>query len=325
MRLIDAAEVNAHLKYPDLVDVLAEAFRADLIAPSRHHHAVCLDDRPEATLLLMPAWSGTRKSTSVTHAAGGGYIGVKIVTVMPDNGTRDLPAVQGAYLLLSGETGRPLALIDAPTLTNWRTAAASALASRYLSRPDSAHLLMVGAGSLAPYLIRAHASVRPIKTVTIWNRTSERARRLAAQLSRESFKVLICDDLQQGVQGADIISCATLSTDPLIRGGWLLPGVHLDLVGAFTPAMREADDEAMHRVRLFVDTRAGAPGEAGDIVQSIRGGAITADDIIADLHELTRGKVDVRRATSDITAFKSVGASLEDLATAIYLYEVEPS
>ena len=222
----------------------------------------------------------------------------------------------GAYLLLDGKTGAPQALIDGPMLTLKRTAAASALASSYLSRPDCERLLMVGTGALAPHLIMAHASVRPICNVLIWGRSPDKAARLAKRLDRSAFRVDHTEDLEGAARGAEVISCATLSTEPLVRGDWLQPGQHLDLVGAFKPDMRETDDAAIRRARVFVDTREGALKEAGDIVQPIASGALDPADIAGDLFELTRGERAGRRFYDQITLFKSVGTALEDLAAA---------
>jgi ornithine cyclodeaminase len=222
----------------------------------------------------------------------------------------------GIYVLLDGKNGSPLALIDGPTLTVKRTAAASALASSYLSRPDAERLLMVGTGALAPQLIVAHAAVRPICNVLVWGRTPEKAQRLAKRMNRRDFRVDWTDDLETAARGAHIISCATLSKEPLIRGEWLQPGQHLDLVGAFRPDMRETDDAVMRRARVFVDTRAGATKEGGDIAQAVAAGALSLDDIAGDLFELTRGERSGRRYYDQVTLFKSVGTALEDLAAA---------
>ncbi|MFQ5773724.1 MAG: ornithine cyclodeaminase family protein [Kiloniellaceae bacterium] len=304
MRVVSAAEVEAALDYESLVERLRQAFRRDIEVPVRHHHTIATGTGSDATLLLMPAWQPRR------------HIGVKMVTIFPDNAARDLPAVMGIYLLLDGKTGSPVALIDGPMLTAKRTAAASALASRYLSRPDCERLLMVGTGTLAPHLIVAHATVRPIRNVLVWGRTQEKAARLARRLDRSDFRVAHTADLEAAVRGAHIISCATLSREPLIRGEWLQPGQHLDLVGAYRPDMREADDAAVRRARVFVDTRAGACTEAGDIVQPIESGALDANDIAADLFELSRGERAGRRFYDQITLFKSVGTAIEDFAAA---------
>lgn len=318
MRFIDAEAVERALSYPKLVDILDEAFRTGAIAPPRHHHTIKLAGRPDATLLLMPAWTSEQPGAEVA----GRYAGVKLVTVFPDNARLSKPAIYGAYLLLSTETGEPLALMDAPKLTVWRTAGASALAARYLARPDASRMLMVGAGALGAYLVRAHASVRPIRQVSIWNRTQAHADKLAKELAAATgLDVSATHDLEAAARSADIISTATISTTPLIKGAWLKPGTHVDCVGAFRPDMRETDDEVVRRARLWVDTRAGGLREAGDVVMAIKSGAITEKAILGDLFELSRGLAPVRGGADEITMFKSVGASIEDLAAAVAIYE----
>jgi len=317
MRIFTADEIEARLGYPMLIDVLERAFRAGAIAPPRHHHTVKLAGRPDATLLLMPAWSTSEPNS----ATAGRYIGVKSVTVFPDAGKFGKPAVQGAYLLLSTDTGEPLALMDAPRLTVWRTAAASALAARHLAPEQASRMLMVGAGALAPYLVRAHASIRPIREVAVWNRSPAGAARLARKLAASGLAATAIDDLEAGVRNADLISTATLAAEPLVRGAWLKPGTHLDCVGAFTPAMRETDDEVVRRARIWVDTREGALREAGDLVQPIKAGVIEESRIEGDLYGLARGTAPRRGSDQEITMFKSVGASIEDLAAAIAVYE----
>jgi ornithine cyclodeaminase len=316
MRFFDGAAVDAALAYPGLVDILQEAFRKGAIAPLRHHHAIALDGRPEATLLLMPAW----EAAAPGGQSAGRHLGIKTVTVFPDNAARGKPAVLGTYLLLSAETGETLAVMDATRLTAWRTAAASALASRYLSQPDASRMLMVGAGALAPYLVRAHASVRPIREVAIWNRTPDRAHAVAANLAADGLAVSVADDLEAAVRQAHIVSTATLSHEPLIRGAWLAPGTHVDCVGAYRPNMRETDDEVVRRARIYVDTRIGAFGEAGDILQPLQAGVIGKEAVLGDLFDLTRGAVAGRGAPEEITLFKSVGAAIEDLAAAIAVF-----
>jgi ornithine cyclodeaminase/alanine dehydrogenase-like protein (mu-crystallin family) len=316
MRFFDGEAVDRALGYPGLVDILQAAFRQGAIVPLRHHHAIELDGRPEATLLLMPAWEASAPGA----ATAGRYLGVKTITVFPDNAGRGKPAVFGIYLLSSAETGETLAVMDATRLTAWRTAAASALASRYLSRPDASRLLMVGAGALAPQLIAAHASVRPISEIMLWNRSPERARRLIAKLAAQGGNVSLAADLEAAVRWADIVSVATLAAQPLIRGDWLKPGTHVDGVGAYRPSMRETDDNVVRRARIYVDTRDGALAEAGDIVQPLNAGTISKDAILGDLFDLTGGSVAGRKTAQEITFFKSVGAAIEDLAAAIAVY-----
>lgn len=304
MRSITGAELRSVLHHRMLIERLRQTFRGGVEVPVRHHHTVQTYDEHEATLLLMPAWQV------------GKAIGVKLVTVFPDNGKRDLPAVQGAYLLLDGRTGVPQALIDGPALTKRRTAAASALAASYLARADAHRLLVVGTGALAPELIEAYVAALPIKHVLVWGRDPAKAQKVVNRFHRPRFRIEVTDDLEGAVRGAEIVSCATLARTPLIHGDWLQPGTHLDLVGGFTPEMREADDECIRRARVFVDTREGACTEAGDIVQPIAAGILHPDDIAGDLFDLTRGERAGRRFYDQITLFKSVGTALEDLAAA---------
>jgi ornithine cyclodeaminase/alanine dehydrogenase-like protein (mu-crystallin family) len=322
MHFIDATTIEARLSYPALVDVLECAFRDGAIAPPRHHHHVPLgNNRPAATWLLMPAIQARGPGSTTA----GRFMGMKSVTVFPDNATRGKPAIFGMYLLLSAETGETVAIMDATRLTVWRTAAASALASRYLSRPDTSTMLMVGAGALSPYMIRAHASVRPISDVMIWNRTPDGAERIAASLRDEPYSVRITTDLEAACRQTDLVSCATMASAPLVHGAWLKPGTHVDCVGAYNAAMRETDDDLVRRARIFADTMDGCFGEAGDIVQPLQAGVITQSAVLGDLYDLTRGKILGRTAADEITFFKSVGASIEDLAAAIAVYETSPT
>lgn len=314
MRFVDSAALDAALSFPALIDALRRAFAGGVTAPTRHHHFIPRPDG-EATSLLMPAW------TSGDGASGAGaMLGVKIVNVFPGNGARGLPSVNGLYVLMNGETGVPILALDGTQLTLWRTAAASALASGFLSRPDGATHAMLGAGALAPFLIRAHACVRPITRVLLWARRREQAERLAATLRAEGRDVSVVDHPDDAVAEADIISTATLSTEPLVRGAVVKPGAHLDLVGAFRPTMRESDDKCVRMARLFCDTRAGALKEGGDLADPLRRGVITERKIEGDLFDLCGGQVFTRKP-EDITLFKSVGSAIEDLAAAMLAAE----
>jgi alanine dehydrogenase len=309
MRIIGADDIHRLLDYPSLVVALREMFRSGCTMPQRHHHTIAsAEDAVPGTLLLMPAWR-------TGQGNGARHIGIKIVTVFPDNARRGLPAVHGSYVLLDGATGVPVAMLDGTALTLRRTAAASALAADFLARPDSAVHLMVGTGALAPHLVAAHAAVRPIREVRVWGRDPAKAATLAARLAAQEVAAVPVDDLAEAVAEADIITCATLARDPLIRGEWLKPGAHLDLVGGFTPDMREADDEAVRRATVYIDTE-GALHEAGDIMQPMSGGSLSRERIVADLFDLSRGAAHGRRSPDEITLFKSVGSALEDLAAA---------
>jgi ornithine cyclodeaminase/alanine dehydrogenase-like protein (mu-crystallin family) len=308
-----AADVHAALDYRRLADALEASFRdGGEPMPVRQSYDVGASGQP-AHLLTMPAWRRGRS------------LGVKLVTVFPQNAQRGLGSVSSLYVLMDGATGQPRAVVDGDALTNRRTAAASALASRFLSRPDSRTLLIVGTGHLAPHLAAAHSAIRPIERILVWGRNEERALALAEALQRPGLDAAAVSDLPLAIGEADIISAATTSSQPLITGRHLRPGTHLDLVGAFTPQMRESDDEAVLRSEVFVDTYQGALAEAGDLLAPIAAGCWSADKICADLHELAAGLKPGRRSVNDITLFKSVGAAIEDLVAAeLLMGETEP-
>lgn len=312
MKVISADEIDAALEPRMLADALKTAFQSDIHVPVRHHHDIARPDA-DATLLLMPAWTGP--------SADAPYVGTKIVTIYPANGSKSLPSVMGTYLLIEGDTGAPLASLDGARLTLWRTAAASALASRYLAKPEASRLVMVGAGALAPFLIRAHCAESPIEDVALWNHRPERAEHVARALNAQGLPVRAITDLEAAIREADIVSSATLSTTPVIQGTWLKDGAHLDCVGAFKPSMRETDDVTITRASLFCDTRAGALKEGGDYAQPLAAGLITANDIKADLFDLTRGLHRGRATADEITMFKSVGTAIEDLAAAMAVWK----
>lgn len=317
MKLVSAEDVDRCLTFAGLVKTLLGAFRHGAVQPVRHHHAVEHPDADPLTLLLMPAWT----DFMAANAPADGYVGIKIATVAPGNNAIGKPAVMATYLLLEGATGEPMAMIDGQRLTLWRTACASALAASFLAREDAESLLVVGAGALAPFLAQAHAAVRPVRSIRVWNRSPYGAERVVSQLRELGFDAVVAADLDKAQGDADIVSCATLSTVPLVRGNLLREGTHVDLVGAFSPAMRESDDALMRRARIFVDTRAGATSEGGDIVQPLKAGVIGERDIIADLYDLARDLDPGRTGEREITVFKSVGAALEDLAAGIAVYE----
>lgn len=312
MRLFDVAEIDAALSYPGLIDILDDAFRSEVIAPKRGQYEIERPDEAAAILLTMPAWSGPNVANP--------YIGTKIVSVFFGNGRRNLPGVMGAYLLMDGETGRPLAVMDGNRLTTWRTAAASALASRYMSNPEASRMLMVGAGALAPFIIKAHRSVRPLTEIAIWARRPEAAEAVVADLAADGIEARVTTDLEGEARTSDIISCATNATEPLIHGHWLKREAHLDLIGGFTMQMREADAEALHRARVIVDSSK-AIDEGGDVAVAIAEGSYSADKVAGTLADLCHGRIAGPVEGGGITLFKSVGVALEDLASAVAVWE----
>ena len=304
MRVVDAAETEQVLPFARLIPALREMFVGGCVVPPRHHHRIELDPEPNATLLLMPAWK--------PHDA----LGVKIVNVFPGNRKKGLPGLHSLYCLFDAEHGTPIALLDGNVLTARRTAAVSALAASYLARPDADWLLVVGAGRIASLLPEAYREVRAIRRVTVWNPTPAAAQALADRLRTLDFDASVAQDLESAVRAADIVSCATLATQPLILGDWLHPGIHLDLIGSFTPEMRETDDEAIRRASVFVDTET-ALAESGDLVQPLQSGAFAADRLAGTLSDLCAGRHPGRRAAQELTLFKAVGTAMSDLAAAI--------
>jgi ornithine cyclodeaminase len=305
MRVLGAAEIRALAPMPRLIEALREAFRDPPDSAARQV-APIPGGRGDRLLLYMPAFD----------RAGGGAI--KLVTIFPDNGEKGLPTIQAALVVFS-ETGTPLAVLDGAMVTRLRTGAASALASSYLSRTDSEHLVVVGTGALAPYMALGHCAARPIRRVTVAGRHEERARETAAEIRSlvgGEVEVSSASSLDKVAPIADIISCATSSAQPVLAGKWLRPGVFVDLVGGFSPNKREADDDAVVRSRLFVDTFEGALAEAGDLLQPLERGLIGRDRIEGELADLVSGRATGRQGADEIILFKSVGTAIEDLCAA---------
>ncbi len=297
MKFFSAADL-AVPTYRDYVEALRSAFRGEVTAPQRF----VAETGPHTTLLTMPAWDEA-------------FIGIKTVTVKGDNAALGLPVVQGSYLLIDNATGAPVAVMDGTELTRRRTAAASALAADYLARKNASTLLLVGAGSLAPHFAKAHAAVRPITRVLIYNRTPEKAVALAREIGGEAVT-----DMGKACAEADIISGITSGNTAVILGRTIKPGTHIDLVGAYKPEMRETDAEAVGLSRVFVDTREGAEHEAGDLHCAAKEGHFNWAYIQGDLSELCLGTRLGRKTDAEVTLFKSSGTALEDLAAAKMVY-----
>lgn len=308
MRYYTKEEIDGVLTYPSLIKALKNAFISNITVPPRHHHDFKNPkENINSTLLLMPAW---RESE---------VLGVKIVTVSPNNAKYNKPSIQGIYLLFNAQNGELSALLDGKALTAKRTAASSALASSFLSRKDSSSLLMIGTGALSIELIRAHASVRPIKDVFVWGRDFNKALKIQNEL-KSDFNIKAIKNINETISNVDIISCATLSKEALVFGKYLRKGQHVDLVGAYKPDMREADDELIKTVDIFIDTPM-ALKETGDLKIPLDSKLITKEDIKADLFALCRNEHIGRENQDQITLFKSVGHALEDLAAAALVKE----
>lgn len=311
MRIFSADQTAAALPYPTLIAKISELFAAGLKAPLRHHHTLANPQGQEATLLLMPAWQGQQ-----------GFGGVKIANIHPDNAKRGLPAVIASYLLFREDTGEHLALLNGSVLTARRTAAASALGASYLANPTSQTLLILGAGRVARELPEAFSSLFPLKRILIWNRSATRAQSLVNQLQAlQCWEVEQVSDLKAAVEQAEIISCATLAQQAVLLGAWLQSGQHVDLIGSFTPQMREVDDETMQKALVYIDTEA-ALHESGDLLIPMQTGALHPRNICGSFYDLCK----LEHSLHDpklITLFKGVGHAVEDLAAAIVAYQAQ--
>lgn len=317
MRIITAQDIEGVMSFRDLLETLRRAFRVGAVAPSPHTHRIA---RPtghhDGSLSLSSAWNDFDAQGTTER----GFIGTRIESSLPTLDEYEPPTVSGVYLLQSGKTGSPLALLDGKALVTWRTAATSALASSYLSREDSSRFLMVGSGSLAPYLIEAHASVRPIKQVLVWNRSPAAAEELVERMQGHPFDISTTTDLGGAVRGADIVCCATSANTPLIKGEWLQQGTHLDLVGSMHADQRECDDAVISQARLFLDSYDNTPTNAGELKEPLAEGILSTQDIASDLAELCQGDRAGRRFYEQITLFKSTGTALGDLAVAGHIF-----
>ena len=309
MKVYDRENVASSLQYAILIEALRKAFSSKITAPERVQHTIKNKNGSDATLLLMPAWKI------------GEHIGIKIVSVFPENTTNNMNAVHANYFLMNANDGKPVAVMDGTELTLRRTACASALAADYLVNKNVDTLLMIGTGNLAPYMIKAHCVVRNYSRILIWGRNEEKAERLALSLNIKDKEILAKNDLKEALNVADVISCATLTQKPLIMGDWIKPGQHLDLVGAFTPDMAEADSKAIAKSKVVVDTYEGALSESGELINALKEGRIKKEHILSDLRELVLEEKNIRKDSNDITLFKSVGTALEDLAAAELVIE----
>jgi len=307
MRVIDAAAIARALPFEQLIPALRDLFAQGCEVPARQILPIDTPSGEVLTTMIMPAW------------VVGRYYGVKVINMSPANAGRGLPGLHASYLLHDAVTGVPLCVMDGDELTLRRTAAASALAASYLARQDARSLLVVGAGRVAALLPQAYRAVRDIQHVRVWARRDDEAQRLVQLWQSQGFEAQAVRDVPSAAQAADIVSCATLATEPVVQGACLQPGSHLDLIGSFTPAMREADDACFEDAALFVDTPE-ALKKSGDLLGPLARGVITADDVRADLAALCRGHTSGRETQHERTVFKSVGTALEDLAAAMLVW-----
>jgi ornithine cyclodeaminase/alanine dehydrogenase-like protein (mu-crystallin family) len=310
MLVLSGEQIHALAPMPRLIARLEDQFRAGCVVPPRQ-------------VTAMPGGAGERLFLTMPAFASEGGTAVKLATFFPDNPARGLPTIQAAIVLFS-PTGTPMAILDGTTVTRLRTGAASALASKYLSRDDSSQLVIIGTGALAPAMAAAHCAIRPITRVSVWGRRPNRAAATAGSIRSlvgDHVEVVVTAALDQAVATADIVSCATSSATPVLAGRWLRPGAFVDLVGSFSPTRREADDEVVLRSRIFVDTLEGALAEAGDLLDPLGRGIIERSRIEGELGDLVCGRAQGRVSEDEIITFKSVGTALEDLAAARLVVE----
>ncbi|MDE0834954.1 MAG: ornithine cyclodeaminase family protein [Akkermansiaceae bacterium] len=311
MKIFTADQVHQTLSYPDFLETLASTFGGDFTMPPRQLMPLAPEGPGHDAFAMLPAWNDE-------------VIALKAFTYFPENQAPDL-TVYAQILLFDRKNGAPLALVDGTSVTYRRTAGVSALASRFLSRADSEEMLLINTGRLAPFLIDAHASVRPLKRVRIWGRNAEKANQLAKDLGqdRPELEITAIDDIESGCTSADLIVCATNSPQPLVHGAWVKPGTHTDFLGNHHPKHSECDTALVVNARVWVDSKTNCFREAGEILIPIAEGKIPSEHVLGDLAMLCRGEAPKRTSDDEITLFKSVGSALGDLAGARAVWEAQ--
>ena len=315
MHHFDRDTTRLALPFDRLIPALRDLFVAGCEVPLRHTHSLADPDNLDGmanTVLIMPAWQP------------GKFMGIKTVNIFPGNSARGLPGLFSTYTLYDAQTGQPLAQIDGNEITSRRTAAASALAASYMAWPEARTLLVVGCGRVGSLIPAAYRAVLPLEQVLLWDRTAAHAEALALRLHAQGMNATATPDLQAAVGQADVVSCATLATAPLLQGHWLRPHSHLDLIGSFTPLMREADDACFAGARLVVDTPE-ALQKSGELLGPMSRGVFTANSVAGTLADLCRGITPGRKDSTGRTVFKSVGTALEDLAAAMLVWRHQES
>jgi 1-pyrroline-2-carboxylate reductase [NAD(P)H] len=305
MKIISAEQVHASLSYPKFIDSLNDAFAGNYTMPPRQ--VLQLDEKPgnHDAFAMLPSWNDE-------------VIAFKAFTYFPGNSPPH-SSLYSQIMIFDRKVGTPLALIDGISITGWRTAGVSALASRHLSRTNSESMLLIGTGKLAPYLIRAHASVRALKTIRIWGRSPEKAEAIVKKMSFEFSNIAfeVISELASACSKSDIIVCATGSADILVHGDWIQPGTHTDFLGNHHADKRECDSALVNRSRVYVDNKANCFKEAGEILVPVSEGTFSTDQVIGELSDLCRESVPARINEEEITLFKSVGCALGDLCGAL--------
>ena len=307
MKVISAEEVHSALSYPELVDSLQEAYGAKYSMPPRQVFLLDENTNNDAFAVL-PSWNDQ-------------FIGVKAFTYFPE---AEVPykSLYSKILLFNRDHGEPLALVDGTTVTFWRTAGISGLATRLLSREDSETMLLLGTGNLAPYIIRANLSVRPLKRVMVWGRNLAKAEAVVETMQKEFSNVEFSaiEDRRTACSEADIVVAATGSHEPIVLGEWIKPGTHTDFIGNHHADKRECDTDLITKARVYADSRVNAFNEAGEILVPIKEGVFAKEGVIAELSEMCRGDAVLRENEEEVTLFKSIGMAMSDLVGAGLAY-----
>lgn len=307
MRIISVDEVHSSLNFNKVIESLRIGFAKPAGTPARQVFELSEDESNHDAFAVLPAWNDE-------------VVGVKSFTYFPSNAEKGFKSLYSKIMLFDRAHGEPLALVDGTSVTLWRTAAVSALASDYLSKKDAKHLVFFGSGNLSSFMIKAHMSVRDIKKVTIIARNKDKVQSLQASLAAQFPDVEFRggESDQQTIASADIISCGTGSHEPLFKGEWISEGTHIDLIGNHHKQFRECDTATILKSKVFVDSRANVLNEAGELLIPIAEGVFDKNDVIAELSELK--SLSFERRAQDITLFKSVGTALSDLLTAHLVY-----
>jgi len=310
MKTIGPEEVHAALSYPALIDALQETFSGEFSMPPRNVFLLDENSDTHDAFAVLPSWN-----TSL--------IGVKAFTYFPSN-SEPYKSLYSKIMLFDRAHGEPLALVDGTTVTFWRTAGISGLATRLLARENAETLLLLGTGNLATYIIRANASVRPLKRVLVWGRTASNAGKVVDQMSSEldGIEVSVADNLEEACGQSDIIVSATGSHEPLVHGDWVKPGTHTDFIGNHHADKRECDTALVLKSKVYADSYANCFKEAGEILVPISEGVFAKEDVVADLSEMCSGSASLRQSDEEITLFKSIGMGISDLVGAGLAYQV---
>ena len=311
MILLSETDVHRNLNFTDLINTLQHTFSQPFGMPQRQVFDLEAGSESHDAFAVLPSWSEET-------------IAVKAFTYLPDNPKQssDLKSIYAQIMIFDRKTGVPQAVVDGTSATYWRTAAVSGLASRFLSREDASKLLLCGTGNLASYMALAHASVRDIQQIKVWGRNNEKVTQVINEIKmkRPDIEVVASNNINEDVQWADIISCATRSPEPLFDGSLVKAGTHVDLVGNHLKTARECDSALITRSSVFVDAKVNCFAEAGELLLPVNEGVFSLDDVKAELSELCNNIHSGRQHADEITLFKSVGSAIADLACAQLVY-----